>query len=265
MRFFLVFILIFSLLFSCSMSDSSEGGGGTKNVILNINDIPLGAEGNTIWIYIFEETTPGVSVERLAYETTVDGTDMSFTIANGATSDTAYGFSSDSIYLIDLKIDLDGDGILDALDYGDFVSYDNTLNAPDTTMNIDVTDVGGTLTLSFTNSTDINGHSVYFTIYDSNETDSITGAPTGTVLGQVIVAISGGTGSATVVTMDQSADAVFANRTFYIGGLIDMNDNILSTMTADSGDRYGSYIEFTIADADLTVNLTSANFPNPVP
>ena len=263
MRKILIILSIVVLFFSCSGS-SSDDGGGSKAVTLNISDIPLGANGYTIWMTVYEVLDPTLSMQVLEYETTVAGTDMSFTVSDGTTGGASYDFDSDTSYLIDVQIDLNGDDVLNVFD-GDFASNDNEVAPAETSLDIGVTGVGGTITLSFTGSSDADGHSIYYTVYDTNAVDG-NGTPTGTMLGQGFAAISGGTGSGTVVTMDQSADAVFANRTFYIGGMIDMNDNIdLASPLPDSGDRYGDFTAVTVADDNLTESLTSAAFPLTIP
>ena len=261
----LILVILLFLFTGCPATGDGDGDDVDTSLTINISDIPIGADGNTIWITVYRVTSPIVSVEDHVYETVVNGTNMTFLIKESNTSDVNELFIVDQEYEVDVHIDLDGDADLDATN-GDYASNDNSVTITDETeLDIEVTDVGGTVTLSFTDSSAYNDHSVYFTIYDSNKVDPVTYGPTGTVLGQGTVAIASDVGTGVTMTMDRSSEAVFCNTTFYIGGMVDMNDNVASTETADSGDFYGDFITITVDDENLTVNLDSTAFPLQIP
>jgi hypothetical protein len=78
----------------------------------------------------------------------------------------------------------------------------------------------GTLTVQIFDATTFNNHSIYYTVYDSNETDPDTGMPTGNALGYGAIDIAGNTGSFLTVINDEVTAAVFPNGTYYLGGCV---------------------------------------------
>ncbi len=118
---------------------------------------------------------------------------------------------------------------------------------------------GGKLTVSISEATNFNNHTIYYTIYDSN---SITGgAPSGNVLGQAKFDVVDNAGSTiTGTTIVDLTEKLFENGTYYLGGIVDMNDNAPSTnYYPDSGDRYGYLLTVEIS-GNTTFNLLESSF-----
>jgi hypothetical protein len=88
------------------------------------------------------------------------------------------------------------------------------------------TALSGKIKISFTDATTFANHSYLFTVYPNNETDPGTGAPISDPLAHQIISIDGnGDGEGFAQTFDTSTDCLFGEGTYYIAGIIDMNDN----------------------------------------
>lgn len=126
--------------------------------------------------------------------------------------------------------------------------------------------IGGKLTVKILNATNFNDHSIYYSIYDTNAIDPVTGAPSGNkpahaqlnILNNEGVVVTGISGST-------PTGKVFDNGIYYLSGMVDMNDNAANMAYApDTGDKYGDFINVVInGDSDLT--LTEEDFPYFIP
>lgn len=125
---------------------------------------------------------------------------------------------------------------------------------------------GGKITVTIENAATFSGHWIYYSIYDSNATDPGTGAPTGNTLGQGGLEVVGGAGSTvTIVSVADPTERVFDNGTYYLGGMVDMNDNAAASGYApDTGDRVGDFIE-VVVNGDTTLALAEGDFPIVMP
>lgn len=127
-------------------------------------------------------------------------------------------------------------------------------------------ETSGKLTVEISNATNFTGYSIYYSIYDTNSTDPITGGPTGTILGQAKLIIDNNAGSViTATSITDPTEKVFDNGTYYLGGMVDMNDNAATTnYFPDSGDRYGGFVTVEI-NGNTTHTLTENDFPLTIP
>ncbi|MCK5381585.1 MAG: InlB B-repeat-containing protein [Candidatus Latescibacteria bacterium] len=124
----------------------------------------------------------------------------------------------------------------------------------------------GKLTVEISNAAHFTGHSIYYSIFDSNSTDPTTGIPNGNILGQAQLIIVNNAGTVvTVTSITDPTEKVFDNGTYYLGGMVDMNDNA-ATMNyfPDSGDRYGGFVPVEI-NGDTTLTLTENDFSLTIP
>ncbi len=124
-----------------------------------------------------------------------------------------------------------------------------------------------TITVTMSGTDEFEGHRVFYAVMDSDSKDPNTGAPSGKVLGDGSFVVTDGAGSCTTVAMGDSPDSepkLFAPGTYYISGMVDMNDNAAETsFQFDSGDRLCAFVEFSV-EGDTTQELTTGDFPHVV-
>jgi len=154
-------------------------------------------------------------------------------------------------------------------DYGDRTAplLPVVVNAPVNTVTLTESDlpdtVGGKIKIRFTGVTAFSNHSYYFTVYPA---DPDTGDPMSTPLAQQVVEIdSDGNGEAFAQTFDTLSDCLFSSGTYYIGGIVDMNDNFTPEIPYDSGDRYGDYLPVVVNSAENVLSVAEEDYGSVLP
>ena len=122
--------------------------------------------------------------------------------------------------------------------------------------------IGGKLKVIISDAYNFTGHTIYYSIMDTNTLDPVYGFPNGNIMGQGGLNIIDNSGSAiTIVSSSDPTEKVFDNGTYYWYGMVDLNDNAPSMgYVADSGDKYGGFVT-TVINGDTDLTLTEADFP----